>query len=184
MAMGLVTEEEFLKEVASISGIKQTADYDYITEEVRSITRGRGDKKETPEIVRELIATESLCGTTNQELAQTFGVSESSVSAYKNGATSTSTYHQQDARLATAIDETRNRIVGTAQSKLIHALDKINLTGVVNPRVASGIARDMSSVVKNLQPDVPAVANVNARVIVYQPRMKEEDDYNVITVDE
>ena len=65
----------------------------------------------------------------------------------------------------------------------MEAIDAIVLKNEIKPNIASAIARDMSTIVRNIQPDPSIQINQN-KVIVYRPRMKEEDDYEVLVVGE
>ena len=167
MPLGLVAASQFDLELARFQEIE--------------IKHGRGNKSSTPEVIRELVASEAICHADVNELSETFNVSKSSISAYKNGATSTATYHEPDKGLALANDKVRGNIVGKAQDKLTRALDSINFTDDIKPQIASAIARDMSSIVKNLNPN-PDILVQNNQVLVYKPRMKEEDSYEIINV--
>lgn len=175
MPLGLVRLEEFEIELNRFHSNNGNGSIE--------IKHGRGNKSETPEILRELVASESISGANSKELSREFNVSESSISAYKNGATSTASYHNPDMELKKANDRTRDHISGKAQSKLIAAIDSIDFQDKIKPQIASAIARDMSSVIKNLNPN-PDIAIQNNQVLVYRPRMREEDSYETIQIDE
>lgn len=175
MAIGVVAGDEFNKELERLSN------GNHIQERVEIIEHGRGHKSEVPESIRKLIAAEAIAGASAKELASTFNVSESSVSAYKNGATSTASYHNKDASLAKANEDVKSDLSGRAQNKMREALDSIVFPSDIKPQIASAIARDMSSVIKNMNPEIATQIN-NQQVIVYKPRMKEEDDYEVLDV--
>lgn len=152
-----------------------------IIEEVRDINHGRGiGNTEVPEEVRETIALERLVGVPSKVLEAEFGLSKSSVSAYANGATSTKSYNEPDEKLHRSIENSKIKITGLAIDKLQRALGSINLTDDVKPNIASMIAKDMSAIVKNMSPDV--MINNDNRVVVYRPRMREEDQYQIIDV--
>src|SRR4249920_401404 len=57
---------------------------------------------EVPQSLRKLIAEEAILGTPSNDLQKSFGVSASSVAAYKNGATSCATYNSPNRDLAEA----------------------------------------------------------------------------------
>lgn len=176
MPLGLVRTEEFDSQLSRYG--KSSSN-----ETTIELVHGRGDKKETPEILRELIASEAIAGASAKDLSRQFNVSESSVSAYKNGATSTSTYNRPDEQLEKANDKTRDEITGAAKTKLIQALEAINFGDKIKPNIASAVARDMSTIMKNTSNDPSVVIN-NNRTVVFAPRMKEEDEYEVIDVKE
>src|SRR6478736_1795138 len=60
---------------------------------------GRGKSKEVPQALRKVIAGEVLSGARASDVSETFNVSQSSISAYKNDATSTASYDQPDEEL-------------------------------------------------------------------------------------
>lgn len=183
MPLGVVTESDFELEVKAL--IPDAAVHTPVRASIMQLVHGRNGKKETPEVVRALIATESLAGAGNKELSDLFNVSKSSVSAYKVGATSTTSYDKPDPKLVDEIDEARGRIMGPAQSRLIKAIESITDDKLDESKVqvASAVARDMSQIIKNMQPDAGVQIN-NNKVVIYAPRIKEEDDYNIIDVSE
>jgi hypothetical protein len=183
MAMGIVHKDDFEKEMQRLGIVVNEKEIEQYETELKEIERGRGDKKETPESIREFIAAEAICGADINTLRDEMGISKSSISAYKNGATSTATYHKPDESLAKANMEVRDKITGKAQAKLINALDAIDIIGEkLKPREAADIAMKMSSVVKNLQPDASNMFVNQNKVVIFKPRMREEDDYEVLQV--
>lgn len=153
---------------------------------VVDINRGRPfGKLEVPQSIREEIAKEAIVGTPVQEIVERFNTSPSSISAYKNGATSTASYNEASTELIQANNEVKETLTDSARSALRSALlqitpDKLSLAKV---RDAAGIAKDMSAVMKNLEPTNPQQQN-NVQVVIYKPRTKDEDSYDVITVNE
>jgi hypothetical protein len=202
MPLGVVTDEQFdsellrrndiakqdklSKEIEGLLAEEAELVHDPIEEDSRLIKHGRGAKEETPQMIREFIGTEMACGASADLLAEKFGVSKSSVTAYANGATSTSSYNKPQPELKKAIDEVRERVNGTAQQKLMEALHAIDLTNKIRPNVASAVAKDMSAIMRNMREDInqsKIVVNQN-RVVIFKPRMKEEDDYEILEVSE
>lgn len=182
MSIGVVNDEIFNREMAAL-GITQSIEQ-ITNESVRNIVRGRRNKKETPEAIRALVATEKQAGAPSAELEKAFNVSKSSVSAYGNGATSTATYNKPDPAITDALTTAGNHIVGIAHNKLISALEAITDEKVTNlsANKAAMLARDMSSVVRNIKPPEQPVNINNNQVVIFRPRMKEEDDFEVIEV--
>lgn len=190
MPLGVISDSEFdadlnhLK-IPSSSLVEQIeqSEPDRLEEKVIDIKRGRGQVNEVPEALRGLIATESLSGAKAKLLAQTFGVSESSISAYKNGATSTTTYHKPDSKLEKAITDHREAIIGPATAKLMAAINAITEEKLEGAKVrdVAGVASSMSQVIKNMTPDSGGLVN-NQQVIIFKPRMREEDEYETIEV--
>lgn len=154
---------------------------DYLTSEIK---RGRGNVEDLGDEVRKEIATLALTtGLSNEEVSKLIGVSESQVSAIKKGATSTASYHKRDGELGEHVAQVKNEITSAAQNKMLEAIQAI--TGMKiqmsNAKEISGIAKDMSSIVRNMNPDGPAQIT-NNQVVVFRPRNKEEDDFKVIDV--
>jgi len=157
------------------------------TPEIVQLKHGRGiGTKEVPLSIRKLVASEAIAGANVNEISELFNVSKSSISAYKNDATSTASYNDSDEQLKKANDAVRNNIVGRAQKSLLDAIAAITVEKLNESKVniASSVARDMSTVMRNISPADNSGSNNNNRVIIYQPRMREEDDYEVIHVSE
>lgn len=173
MPLGVVSDEEFLAEAARISSVAHV-----------DITRGRGAVKEVPEVIREIIAEDAiLSDKTIEEIANKHGVSESSVTAYKHDATSTTTYHEPKEKLQKKNDEIRNNIIGTARARLIQALEHITPEKLAEAKLRdiASVAKDMSAVINNTEPQVSAT-NVGAQFIFHVPKAKQESDFDIIDV--
>lgn len=193
MALGIVSDDEFNELLNELSNKKtviiQRNDEPSVVNEPlvisKEIKHGRGiDKKNVPSSVRALVASEAISGCDVKELSEEFNVSLSSISAYKKGATSTSSYNEPDVELDLANKLVRNGIVGSAQKALLDAISMITVEKLsqVKVNVASQVAMNMSSVVRNISPSNEGGSNNNNKVIIYRPRMREEDDYDVIQV--
>lgn len=167
----LFKEDERNKDI-----IKEFIDY-----ETREIKHGRGDSLNLDDERRKEIATLALTsGLSTEEVAKLCGVSEQAVSAYKKGATSEATYNKKDEVLAPHVDGIRNEISSVAKNKLLLAMEALTGEKIhsAKARDIAGIAKDMSAVMKNMTPDGPLIQN--NKVLIYQPRVKEEDDFDVI----
>ncbi len=153
--------------------------------EIIDINRGRGHTKEVPEEIRNFIASEAIAGADPNQLSESFGISKSSISAYKHSATSTASYHSPDESLEKSNNLVRDRIVGPAQSRLIKAIEAITDSKLDSAKVqiAAQVAKNMSGVIKDMMPDPSVTINQN-RVIVYRPRLLEESDFEIISVNE
>ena len=177
--LGIVTDAQFESE---LNGNHQLPEVTELT-----INHGRPNgRTEIPETIREFIAGEALSGAPADELSESFNISKSSISAYKHSATSTASYHSPNESLVRSNNETRQRIIGPAQSKLIAAIEAITSEKLDKAKVniAASVARDMSSIIKNIEPDPSVVFNTQNRVIIYKPRMSDESDFETIVVEE
>lgn len=184
MPLGFVTNDEFEVELEKCKTIPAAPVL------IKPIERGRGNGNlEVPESLRKII------GETNQidgrqsalELAKQFNISPSSVSAYSNGATSCATYNNPTT-IKDHINQAKSRISGKAKSKLIAALNNITPEKLAEAKVrdVSGVARDMASIMKDMEPDtVKDSSEVNKpQFIIYSPQIREENHFNVIQVSE
>jgi predicted transcriptional regulator len=180
MPLGIISDEEFALDIAP----PQASNVIHMP----LIPRGRGTGKRSddiPHTVRAFAAIEANEGALNKDVAQTLGISIPSVAAYKNGATSTSTYNKPDEALKEVVDDTRERIANKAQRKLMMALSELRrdkLEGA-DARTISGVAKDMASVYDKMQPKADINNRANVAFIIMQPPMKSEKDYLIIDVD-
>jgi len=184
MPLGIVSEADFQKEINN-HVLSYDARLYAPNEKVIDINRGRPvGRTEVPTGLRELVAGEALAGADVTVLIEQFNVSKSSISAYKHDATSTASYHKPDKDLQNSNDIVRRAIVGPAQSRLIKAIEAITDVKLAEASIktASSVAKDMSTVIKNMEgPDI--VVN-NNQVHVYRPRIREEDSYEILQVNE
>jgi predicted transcriptional regulator len=160
--------------------------HDVIDYQVETIERGRGEGNgnKTMEERKEIAAAAIASGLTNDEIAKAFDVSHQAVSSYKHGATSEATYHKKVPELESHVNQVKNQISEAAQNKLMTAINLLtdSKIGQAKARDIAGIAKEMSVVLKNMTPEGPLIDN--RKVLVYQPRLKEEDDFVVINLNE
>jgi predicted transcriptional regulator len=202
MPLGILTDEQLNKELGitiskkDIDRIESEIIKDKIEDAIKDsnfsipkivdIKRGRGNQLEIPNEIRALVAEEVINGAKAKDVSRTFGISESSISAYKNDATSTASYDTPNIELSKANDSVRDQITDKARGRLMSALDAITDENISNAKVKdiASIAKDMSVIVKNMEPIVPVDNSKNTQVIIYRPRMRDEDEFDVITVNE
>src|SRR5262245_22141009 len=180
--MGILNDVEFEKEMGIT--IKRESPEEAVVEDIK-LGRPPASKNVPPEI-REIVARSALNEEgTGKQIADSFGVSESSVSAYKVGAHSTTTYHQPDERLRSAVIDHKVRISTKARNRLISALNEITpdrLSGV-KPRDLASIAKDMSSIVKDMEPAASSSSGqTNIQFTFMAPRVKDINEFNIIDV--
>ena len=183
MPIGIISQEDFNKELHNsnhknvITNIPARSDQVIIIDE---IPKGRNGKPEVPAEIRSLIAQEALLGVSNKYLAREFNVSESSVSAYKNGATSTTTYDTGNKDLKKRNNIFRDRIVKKASRIALKTLSVIDEGEVakLGPRDQMALAKDASAIVKNMTPEVDDNQS-NVNYIFFAPKQKEEEDFDV-----
>jgi hypothetical protein len=194
MPMMVVDDNDFDIELKRIAGTSNKKDIDEpsfkletpnILEVIRPIERGRGHKPEVPSELRKLIAQSALNGEPHKEIMERFGVSQSSVSAYSAGATSTARIKDNpDAELSQHNDRLKTEISSDAAIRLQMALGTITPEKLERAKLrdAASVARDMSAIMKNMTRDKDSGNGINQQVIVYQPRSRQEDTYEVIEV--
>jgi len=183
MGMGVVSNEEFERELNNgTTGAPVVIDKE-------KPGRKEGDVN-VPETLRKIIGETSATEGRQEAiaLAKMFGISDSSVSAYNNGATSTSSYHKPNKGITEYIKNRKAKLTKKALFKLAGALDSITPDSLsqIKPKDAAGIAKDMSAIVKNLEPskDSSIGEQQNNQFIFYAPQFMQEHQYDVVQVQE
>lgn len=203
MAMGLVSDSIFQEELSKSGTIhssvvnkkedsfpkeeplKEELPARQIEIEHKEIKHGRGSEvKNVPDKLRELIAQEAISGASAKELTKEFGVSPSSVSAYKHDATSTTTYNKPNESLKKANDSVRGEIQGKTFRKLLAAIDAMTEEKIsgASLKVQSSVAKDLSSIIKNTSVEESYKNGPNQQIVVFAPRIREEDSYEIIDI--
>jgi len=175
MPVGLVSDEEFDTEYGQIVDIERPG-------------RRPGDNN-VPSALREVIAEEALINGNGEanKLAEMFGVSKSSVSAYKNGATSTDSYNLPNDKLNNKVNEVKSKIRGKAQSKLIMALNEVTKDKLQASKLRDIVAtaQAMSAVVKNLDDPSDNEGRINPNnFIIFAPYIKTEAEFRTVVINE
>jgi len=186
MPLGIVEDSEFDVELNRL---------DKPQDEPRAIivdkaVPGRSDgDMNVPKGLRKIIGEEGLVNGRASAigLAKSFGVSHDSADAYRNGANSLATYNQPDQALSSHLDNIKKGIAAKATGKLDAALESITPEKLedVKPRDAAGIAKDMSVIVKNMEPEKKeSGTRIGPNFIFYAPHSRSEDEYEILQVDE
>jgi hypothetical protein len=175
-----ISQDEIVVEDASHESNIETAI-------IEQIQRGRSiGAKEVPQEVRQFIAEESLNGTPAKQLSELTGISESSISAYKVGATSTASYDTPVEDLRNHVDKVKIAISNKARGRLIQAIDSLTndkISGAKAKEIAS-IAKDMSAVVKNLERETEADNLAKVQFVFFAPKVKSEAYFPIIEVND
>jgi len=191
MPLGIVSDSDFNKEL-EVSESKPKQNNGSTNGRVEQLpARGRGPGNiEVPQSIKQLIGVSSIEDgrAESLQLAERFSISPSSVSAYTNGANSTATYDKPNSELKKVNDGIREKITSKARSRLLKAINHItddNLKGS-KPRDLAAIAKDMSAVVKNMEPDSNSnLTNLNnPTFVVYAPQIRREEVYETIQLQE
>lgn len=205
MGMGLVDDSEFESQLNNVTQSRSISKSippsspintpvegevvsDTIIEDIPSKGRKEGDNN-VPESLRNLIGITAQTEGRKEAiaLAKMFGISNSSASAYSNSATSTKSYNQPDNKIADVIARRKSQLTKKALNKLGTSLDKItdDKLNDLNARELAGITKDMSAVIKNLEP--PTLNNKedgrpNVAFVLYRPEIRKEDSYEALHV--
>ncbi len=182
------------EEDASPSKIEGSAESDAsngIILEKKSRGRSTGDMN-VPDSLRQIIASTHLMDGPSAalKLAAEFGISPSSVSAYANGATSTTSYNEPKKSIVDHIQKTRERATKRAAKTLNAALNSITQEKLdyESADKLAGIAKDMSAIIKNLEPAKQSVESEEGaktpQFVIFAPSFRDERSFDTIHVTE
>lgn len=191
MPIGIVSDAEFEQELAHLN--KRVPSPATITPEVviqEKPTKGRdeGDNN-VPDSLRQIIGEEAVINGRQAALglAGMFGISASSVSAYAKGATSTTSYDEPKRSIVQHINKSRRRAIIKAGKTLNQSLESITQDKLdyTDAKDLAGIARDMSAIIKNLEPQAePESSGDKPQFVVFAPQFRDERSYETINVKE
>jgi len=189
MAMGIVSDLEFNIEKSKLViecddlTVKQTESGGTIVD----INPGRGkDNFQVPDALRKIIGEESEINgrESGLDLANHFGISPSSVSAYSHGSTSTKSYDSPNNELRNHINDAKERISKKARNRLVLALNSLTSDKFESAKAKdlSSVAKDMSVVIKNMEPDIPrdVERSSSPTFVFYAPQFKKEESFDVL----
>jgi len=190
MAIGIVNDDDFNLEIDKCVQVP-TKPRVHIPE-IIEIERGRGKGNvAVPEALQKIIGEESNINGRQEAiaLAESFGISASSVSAYANGATSTASYSDTKPSIRQHINAAKERISKKARGKLLAALDEITpqkLKEVTKLRDISGIAKDLSGIVRDMEPakEESSDSSNKPTFVFYSPQFKKEEHFETIILNE
>lgn len=187
MPLGIVSDSELEKEISN-SGQNNAPPIipivSPIVGEVITIEKGRGHGSlEVPDSLRKIIGETSELEGRKQALAlaESFGVSPSSVSAYSNGSTSTSSMDRQPN--LDHINQAKERISKRARKVLNRALANITeakLSDAKAPELAQ-VARSMGAIVKDMEPEKARIdERQGPQFIFYAPQIISEQKFETV----
>ena len=190
MGMGIGSDSEFDLEKSRFSNIREESNSVSETNAtIVDIQKGRGNNPEVPNGLRKIIGEESEINgrQAGLDIAKQFGISPSSASAYANGSTSTASYDSQPN--LNHINGAKERIAKRARTKLMKALFHItdDKLGDAKARDLAGIAKDMSAIVKDMEPEKERIPGDNGNgptFIFYAPQFRDERSFDVVHVKE
>ena len=184
MGMGIVSDADFEREVTRSIPPPEIKIPEVLPLEKPG--RSEGDNN-VPDSLRKIIGeTSEIEGRQAAlALAEQFGISPSSVSAYANGATSTASYGERPN--LDHILKVKNRISKQARAKVLKAMQAItdDKLEVSKPVELAQIARSLASVAKDMEPEVKEDnSKKGPSFIVYAPQIRDERHYEVIVARE
>jgi len=199
MSIGIVNDNEFDNELGNSDGVITDDNNNSPNTDTNSSARvinineglGRGkNNRAVPEELKKVIGENAVIEGSKEtkELTRRLGISDSSLSAYKHGVSSTTSYNKPNKPLVNHIVNAKARSSSRARSKLNLALNQITEEKFEDAKLRdiAGVAQAMSAIIKNLEPPADNVSNtqVNVQHIMYAPKIKEEQDYNIVEVSE
>lgn len=185
MPMGIVSDKDFDKALEDVTPCpplpigKGAA--------IVPVSKGRGSNPEVPDGLRKIIGEESAINgrASALEIADKFGISPSSVSAYANGSTSTASYDNQPN--LSHINDAKQRVAKKARNRLVTALNALTQEKIESAKAKdiAGVAKDMAAVIRTMEPEqVKTGGNSGPTFIFYSPQMRREEVYDIVKVKE
>lgn len=178
MPLGIVSLEEFEAELTSTK-----------SEVIEPKLPGRGKGNiETPNVLRKVIAQDVIEGGSIADVSEAFSISRSSISAYIKGVNSTSDYSSSDKINRALADnnlKTKEKIIRMSRRTMRRAINQITdeKLAASKPGELAMVARSMGSIATDLEPEVTETHEKKV-VITYRPRIRQEDDFQVLNVSE
>jgi hypothetical protein len=190
MPLGIVSDDDFLSELNNSKVELDPNGVPISIGKIQELNRGRGNgNNAVPESLQKIIGETSILEGREAaiDLAGQFGVSESSVSAYKAGASSTATIDTPKRSLIDHLSIVKRNASRRAGRKLLAALDQITDEKLEEAPagVLAGIAKSLSGVVKDLEPERVITDGTRAtQFIVFAPQVSKESNFDIIELKE
>lgn len=184
MPMGIVSDAEFEDELKDSATNKQIIN-EAIIKDLPNKGRKEGDNN-VPDSLRKIIGeTSEIEGRKEAlELADKFGISPSSVSAYSNGSTSTSSMNEQPN--LSFLNDAKNRITSKAIKRMIKSIDCLTdeKLAEAKPDTLANVARTMGAIVKDMEPEKPKddSGKGGPTFVFFSPQFKKEEHFEHIFV--
>ena len=193
MPIGLVSDELLMRELENLNGTNMVPSNESSVQVIDIPSRGRasGDNN-VPDSLRKIIGEDAVINGRQSalNLASSFGISPSSASAYARGATSTTTYNTPSKSIIGHINKSRARAIKKAGKVLDGALNAISQEKLdyADPKDLSAIAKDMSVIIKNLEPpsenESSEGKNSGPQFVIFAPQFRKEESFDIINVNE
>jgi len=194
MPIGIVSDDDLALELERLNKGKKKSEPIVQTPEIVDIpTKGRNEGDvNVPESLRKIIGETALLDGRQSalQLAEQFGLSKSSVSAYTKGATSTTTYNEPNKEIISHINKARQRAIKKASRTLNGALEAISQDKLdqTDAKDLSVIAKNMSGIIKDLEPpqtsDSDPSSSNTPQFVIFAPQFRDERSFESIVVNE
>jgi hypothetical protein len=195
MPMGIVSDKDFDSELTRVTPCARREESKSIpiTPEIVDIPkpgRKEGDVN-VPEALRNVIGQTTIDYGRMEavDLANKFGISPSSVSAYSKGATSTSSYDNRPN--AGVIQRSKDNIAKRARARLMLALSHLTDEKLkdTKARDLAGIAKDMTLVARGMESDDSTKSpvgggNQGPTFVFYSPQFFNEEKFETVVAKE
>lgn len=179
--MKIVVPEKEIK-VDDLSDLFSTND------KSKTMTIGSGSKKnegrgkELDPLTKELMAIDGAAGNARQsDIALIYGTTQEAVSQRSHGMNTSGPNASVDEDLKETTDRVRHKIENAAVSKLMSTLELFEPEGLENQMEVVTAATKLASVVEKIKGGRDK-NTTNVQVVMYQPRMREVKDYEVLEV--
>lgn len=190
MAIGVVSDNDFLTEInkAEKSPVPELKPAQVV--ELPRPGRNEGDNN-VPESIRNVIAQEYVENgrASAKEFAKFLDVSDSSVSAYSKGSTSTKTYNKENNKLGEALKHSRLKIATKVGKRLHMAInnmteDKFNEAKLTDLAI---VAKHLSGIIKDMEPPSEKADNISFNgpsIVMYNPGFAKESSFETVELNE
>jgi predicted transcriptional regulator len=160
-------------------------DGDLIIEGVIELEKKRGREGTLNQLEKELIAHDAINTSASQtEIARLHGVSQQSVSSLSRGYNTSGLDNRKvNEGVLEVVESARERIANTATQKLLESLETF-IPQTLDQKELPGAALKLASVVEKVQQGFNPSEKNGPRFIVFSPRMKAEEAFDIIEVHE
>lgn len=190
MPIGLVNDDDFDLELSKYTNVNSNKQQVEVIININEEKGRRPGDVAVPDSIQKIIGETSITEGRKEalKLASFFDVSESSVSAYTNGAASTASYNNPKKELKSHVDKARMKVIGKARKTLLNSLNYITeeKLAIEKPSTLSAVARDMSVIIKNMEPSKEVSSDDSdtskTPFVIYAPQFRDERSFEVINV--
>jgi len=177
MPLGIISEDDLKTELDKLKSKKEVVVID---------APKKGGYQHINQSVRNFVAAEGVLGADRKLLQRDLGISESVVDNLAVGIVNGGGVRHKDKRTLDVVDRVRYNLGIKARRVMRASMDGITdeKLGATDARDLAAIAKDMAVIDDKLNPVAKQGSLIgNAeKVLIYRPRIKEEDSYDTIQV--